>query len=199
LSQQLAQLQTDSENFSNRLAEIGDGKKLSDEQFNELLKLRGEVGMLRQQTNEIGKLRAKNQQLQDKLTTSKNSATSPSASQTDFSKESWAFAGYTTPAAAMETWIWAMDKGDKKVMLASLTPDQQPQWQKILDSASDTDLAKGAPFTAFHIVSIESISDEEINLTIVSDLPDGSKTGEQKYTLKQIGTDWKMAGPTHNQ
>jgi RNA polymerase sigma factor (sigma-70 family) len=47
LHQQIAQLQTDNENFSNRLAEIGDAKKLSDDQFNELLKLRGEVTQLR--------------------------------------------------------------------------------------------------------------------------------------------------------
>src|ERR1700733_10747755 len=63
LQQQLAQLQTDNENFSNRLAEIGEAKKLSDEQFGELLKLRGEVGVLRQQTNELGKLREENHQL----------------------------------------------------------------------------------------------------------------------------------------
>ena len=58
LAQQLAQLQTDNQNLSDRLAAAGDSKSLSDEQLNELLKLRGEVGMLRQQTNELGKLRA---------------------------------------------------------------------------------------------------------------------------------------------
>jgi RNA polymerase sigma factor (sigma-70 family) len=49
LKQQIVQMQTDNESLPNRLAEIGDAKKLSDEQFNELLKLRGEVGVLRQQ------------------------------------------------------------------------------------------------------------------------------------------------------
>ena len=42
LAQQFAQLQTDNESLSNRLVTIGDSKKLPDEQFNELLKLRGE-------------------------------------------------------------------------------------------------------------------------------------------------------------
>ena len=56
LLQQLAQLQADNENFSNRLAAIGEPQKLSDDQFNELLKLRGEVGRLRQQTNELARL-----------------------------------------------------------------------------------------------------------------------------------------------
>ncbi|HEY1718412.1 MAG TPA: sigma-70 family RNA polymerase sigma factor [Verrucomicrobiae bacterium] len=47
LAQQIVQLQTDNESLSNRIAAIGDAKKLSDEQFNELLKLRGQVTQLR--------------------------------------------------------------------------------------------------------------------------------------------------------
>jgi RNA polymerase sigma factor (sigma-70 family) len=54
LTQQLAQLKTDNESLSNRLAAAGNSQSLSDEQLNELLQLRGEVGMLRQQTNELG-------------------------------------------------------------------------------------------------------------------------------------------------
>src|ERR1019366_904574 len=49
LTQQIAQLQADNENFSNRLANAVDSKKLPDEQFNELLKWRGEVGVLQWQ------------------------------------------------------------------------------------------------------------------------------------------------------
>jgi hypothetical protein len=47
LTQQLAQLQADNQSLSNRLAAAGDAKSLSEEQFNELLKLRGEVTLLR--------------------------------------------------------------------------------------------------------------------------------------------------------
>ena len=56
LQQQIAQLKMDEEKFSNRLADANDCKNLSDEQFNELLKLRGEAGLLRQRTNELAKL-----------------------------------------------------------------------------------------------------------------------------------------------
>jgi hypothetical protein len=58
LLQQITQLQTNYESLSNRLVTSGDSKTLSDEQFNELLRLRGTVGMLRQQTNQLGKLLA---------------------------------------------------------------------------------------------------------------------------------------------
>lgn len=67
LTQQLALLKTDSENLSNRLATAGGAKKLMDQQFNELLKLRGEVGSLRRRTNELARLREENRQLQSSL------------------------------------------------------------------------------------------------------------------------------------
>ena len=63
LAQQLAQLQTDNESLSNRLSLAGDASSLSDKEHNELLKLRGEVGLLREQANEIVKLKQENQQL----------------------------------------------------------------------------------------------------------------------------------------
>jgi cell division protein FtsL len=48
LTQQIAQLKTDNESLSKRLAAMGDSKSLSDDQLNELLKLRGDVGQLKQ-------------------------------------------------------------------------------------------------------------------------------------------------------
>jgi hypothetical protein len=74
LMQQLAQLQTDSENFSNRLAAAGDAQTLSEQERNELLKLRGEVGVLKNQVGELGKLREENQQLQRQATVGQNQA-----------------------------------------------------------------------------------------------------------------------------
>jgi hypothetical protein len=67
LTQQLAQLKTDNESLSNRLTATGDSKSLSSAQLNELLKLRGEVGMLHQRTNELGKLWQENQQLRNEV------------------------------------------------------------------------------------------------------------------------------------
>ncbi len=51
LRQQINQLKTDNENLSSRA--VTTGKSLPDEQFNELLRLRGEVGVLRRQTNKL--------------------------------------------------------------------------------------------------------------------------------------------------
>ncbi|HXI73035.1 MAG TPA: sigma-70 family RNA polymerase sigma factor [Verrucomicrobiae bacterium] len=67
LTQQLAQLQTDNESLSNRLAAAGDAKSLSDDKMRELLKLRGEVGVLRRQVGELGKLQEQNQELRNEV------------------------------------------------------------------------------------------------------------------------------------
>jgi len=72
LTQQLAQLQTDNQSLSNRLATIDDSKMLSDDQFNELLKLRGEVGVLR---NEENNLNQDNEALKRRLARISNSET----------------------------------------------------------------------------------------------------------------------------
>jgi RNA polymerase sigma factor (sigma-70 family) len=48
LTEQIRQLQADNESLSNRLVEIGEAKKLSKTQFNELLKLRGKIGQLQE-------------------------------------------------------------------------------------------------------------------------------------------------------
>jgi hypothetical protein len=66
---QLARLQADNETLSNRLARA---TAAADAQTTELLKLRNEVGMLRQQTIAVTDLQKKNQQLNAALASSRN-------------------------------------------------------------------------------------------------------------------------------
>lgn len=67
LQQQMLQLQADNAGLSNQVASAGDLSKPTDDQFNELLKLRGEVGVLRRQTNELGELENENRQLREEI------------------------------------------------------------------------------------------------------------------------------------
>ncbi len=53
LQQQIAQLQAENAGLSNRIATIGEANQLPAEQFDELLKLRGEVGVLRRRLDEL--------------------------------------------------------------------------------------------------------------------------------------------------
>jgi RNA polymerase sigma factor (sigma-70 family) len=61
--QQIAQLRSERENPSNSADQIKESAPLPDDQLQELLRLRGEVGTLRQRTNELARLRQENQNL----------------------------------------------------------------------------------------------------------------------------------------
>jgi RNA polymerase sigma factor (sigma-70 family) len=67
LRQEMAGLAADNESLSNRLGQVRAPAALSDDQFRELLRLRGEVGRLREQTNLVGKLQAENHRLQSSI------------------------------------------------------------------------------------------------------------------------------------
>jgi hypothetical protein len=79
LTQQVTQLQTDNESLSNHLAAIGYSKTLADEQYDELLKLRGELGVLHNQAGELGHLREENRRLYDELAVAQNQISQLSA------------------------------------------------------------------------------------------------------------------------
>jgi RNA polymerase sigma factor (sigma-70 family) len=70
LRQQMTGLATDMDSLSNRLAQVRAPSPLTDDQFRELLRLRGEVGRLRQQTNLVGTLQEENRRLQSGVETS---------------------------------------------------------------------------------------------------------------------------------
>ena len=63
LQQQITQLQSDNASLSNRFAAVNDSKRLTDEQFNELLRLRDEVTRLQSDSAQLAQLKtAKAQQ-----------------------------------------------------------------------------------------------------------------------------------------
>jgi RNA polymerase sigma factor (sigma-70 family) len=71
---QVAGLAADNESLSNRLTQVQMPPRLADDQFRELLRLRGEVGRLRERTNLVGKLQEENRQLEASSGASKNQA-----------------------------------------------------------------------------------------------------------------------------
>ena len=114
----------------------------------------------------------------------------------DYPKDALKFAGYASPDSALETWTWAMTKGDKTVMLQSLTPEARKEWEKLLAGKTDeqmkSEAAKGAAnLSGYTIQKREVISADEIVVHI-------TRIGSDqvmKMDVKKIGNDWKIAGP----
>src|SRR5690348_14440249 len=55
---EIPRLKSENQRLSNQVAQISNARTPSQEEFRELLKLRGEVGVLREQKQELEKLRA---------------------------------------------------------------------------------------------------------------------------------------------
>jgi RNA polymerase sigma factor (sigma-70 family) len=89
LQQQLAQVQAGNATLASQLAAVSNSVSQSRDRFNELLKLRGQVGLLQRQAADAEKLRAENQRLtalhEDLATTSE--AMDPEARQQAVSRE----------------------------------------------------------------------------------------------------------------
>jgi RNA polymerase sigma factor (sigma-70 family) len=77
LTGQIAQLKSDNEGLSNRFAQAGRSPSLSSERLRELLKLRGEVGVLRRQQRELEQATAAAQPKARDLTRQPASAATP--------------------------------------------------------------------------------------------------------------------------
>lgn len=112
-----------------------------------------------------------------------------------YPRASLAFAGYASPESAMESWVWAMTKGDKTVMLQSLTPEASKGRQELAGKAESkmrAEFAKnGSDFTGYTIQKRKAISDNEVVLHVTMFGSDQV----QKYDIRKVGSDWKLNGP----
>ncbi len=86
LRQQLAQPKPDNPTPPSQLAATDDSKSLPDDQFRELLRLRGEVGVLRRKTNELTSLLANSRDAQPRNPNSAVDSQHPSVMPEDYPK-----------------------------------------------------------------------------------------------------------------
>lgn len=118
--------------------------------------------------------------------------------QTDFPRSSWNNIGYADPVSAFETAFWATSQSDGKTIWASLAPDLQQKLGQGLkragivpedylsQSRNSADHLNG--ITGFQIIRSEVISEDEVRLHLTIK----GKQGEQTFTMKKIGDEWKM-------
>jgi RNA polymerase sigma factor (sigma-70 family) len=195
---QLAQLQLENERLSNLVAKANGSQRPASTELDELLRLRAEANDLRRQTNEIARLQAENQRLRTsvaKVAGSKAGDTTASV-QENLPKESWAFVGYAEPESAFQSCVWAMNSGDAKTFLASLSP--QGMERHNVKGKSEEEIAKEnkeefQDVTGFKIVDKSVISDNEVVLTVYA----SGINNTTRFKFQRIGSDWKNAGPAH--
>jgi RNA polymerase sigma factor (sigma-70 family) len=188
LADQNAQLTRDRDNAARQLASLREEIGQLNSNKSELLRLRSEAGRLRQQTNELGKL---------VQTWSAASTPDHSAEPTNFPRDSWAFVGFATPEATVQSFMWAKSRGDVKAAFAGATPELK---QKIMDlyfkDKSDEEISallidSANSQTGVQILKKMNVADDQV---IFQAHFDGYP--EKTYaivTLKKIDDEWKVS------
>jgi hypothetical protein len=197
----MAGLVAENERLSNLVAHANSSQSLPDERLKELLRLRGEVGALRQQGKEIETLREENRQARVELESTRKpekagAAESP-ATADYWPRDSWAFAGYASPDASLQTSFWAANKGDLKTFLSGLTGDVQQMVEKDIAGKSESEastkaMAEVARLDSVRVLNRDVQADDTVVLTAAFD--DASGGGTNRLLMKRIGSDWKLSG-----
>jgi len=196
LAGRIRQLEQERDEGAKRLALLSDSTARASNNFTELLRLRGEVGLLRRQTNDLGQLlqKAKGLGAQGLL----QDDASPSAQgQTNFPRDSWKFAGFATPEDALQSYMWAKSRGDVQTAFAAATPElKQSVKDHYFKDKSDEEISamlidSAKDQTGVQILNKLVASDDQVVFQVhVQGMPDKSYS---LLTLKQIGGEWKVS------
>ncbi len=130
-----------------------------------------------------------------------HSVATPTASIKQTAKPSkFAFAGYTTPEASIQSMLWAGSNGDFEKFVSSTTPEQMDRFRnkmagKSADEIRHECVAWANALVGYKITQKEVVSDEEVHLHITAPASsEGLRDGSVTIIMKKMGAEWKQAG-----
>ena len=194
LTTQLQELQAERDAATNRLAELlAENLRLkSNARELELLKLRGEVGLLRQQNAELA-------QHPGVFPVTPNQAYLTHSTNI-VAREAWSFAGYATPEAALQSLIWAKSTGDFQAFLNSIIPEATNDAingyhaEQSLDKAASRLLAETKNLSGLQILKEVPLGDDTILVTTrFHALTPDSRSDQMtlEMVFKNVNGEWK--------
>jgi len=156
----------------------------------ELLRLRNEVGQLRQA--------AKQRPSEAAATTSTGqSAANPGR---HISNDQLVFVGYATPEAAMESGAWALIKGTHEQRRAAMGLNGQQQQAHDPKSGEKFEIGSPTttpPFTGYQIVARKNLADDKVELKVKMDWSPNPNVEMPPFMIQSIvkvGTEWRSGG-----
>jgi hypothetical protein len=197
----LAVLAAENASLSNR-AGLAAKNSPSTEQFRDLLKLRGEIGTLRQASNDMAKLKVRNARLEEQLTNSVPPVLpDPQKILAHWSKEQLSMAGYTDPISAIRTVLWAINHNDPNAYSDSVTADARKlltreNWNnhgpaaEELAGATQRFADSLASDTGFDVVGQSSPAEGKATVEVYFE----GEGRTRKFLLQQVSGDWKFDG-----
>jgi hypothetical protein len=200
--EQSAQLSEENQRLTNLLARSNANSSAAQNQLPELLRLRGEVGALRQQKGELDNLRAENRELRSRPSGQAARPLTPAERWPnvirELPKESWTFAGYADPEAALQSLFWAGTSGDAQKILDSVVPEfaQEAKTEagpKRLAAVTTQIGGNMGRWKNVRILEKQTPSDDEVHFVVNVVYNEGMDT-IFKMKLKRIGSEWKYYG-----
>jgi RNA polymerase sigma factor (sigma-70 family) len=193
LTEQTAQLNQALFEATNQAAGLSDENQRLKRNNTDVLRLRAETGMLRQQTNRLGNLVSA---LSAALTATN---TTPSLlGQTNFSRESWAFAGFGTPEDTLKSFMWAKSRGDLTTAFTTATPELGQQIKELyFKGKTDEEIStllvdSAAKQTGFQIMNKLNAADDQVIFQV--HIEGASPKSYALLTLRKIDGEWKVSG-----
>jgi hypothetical protein len=163
----------------------------------ELPKLRNEVRQLRSQGAQIERLRQENQRLASALN-SLNSGKAKAFSEMEgyVSKESLSHAGFATPEAALQTFLWAVREGRIDAVAECISPDGRPSFQAEFTNKTEEEQKKSLQQglgqlirgSGYRVVDREQVGEDKVKLGIQAVV--GGIIA--KVVLRRVGNEWKF-------
>jgi hypothetical protein len=200
---QVDDLKAQNGRLSKQIGSAANWKLRSERDLVELMKLRSEVGQLREEKKKLRSLeaQAKTNEIQP-TAMPQTSAKVVMVGTNLLPRDSWAFAGYQTPANALESVAWAMKNGDVDAYLSSLTPDAEEATEKAFDGLSDAEVATMLEnqiegLDSLPLDQVRTISDNEMSFVLYTeDSTDGtvSTHDEAVATFVNINGVWRFTG-----
>jgi len=196
---QLAQAASENARLTNLVAHAKTMSSLAPEQLRDLLRLRSEVGQLRNLESQKPALEASNAQLRAMAEKSEAALALARALPNYWPKEQLSFAGYGDPASATRSFLAAMKNGDPKAMLDCFDPAMAAGMEAELKRDGGDPVAKEAEIKSmlgdflsnaegFHIVDQTPTAPNEVTVNVSFD----GEGQVRKMVFRQFGNDWKF-------
>ncbi len=190
-AEELARVKEESVRLSNLIARSKPSGSLSDTQFRELMRLRGEVGQRRGEAREIAQIDATNRQLSAILAESGGAPVVP----VHWAREQMAFAGYADPESAMISTLWALSNGDPSFYRAMLSAGEKEESegegnpQEIAEQYKKIgEMLYPSSATGISVVGKKENSPDEA----VVDLYYEGEGKTRKFVVRKVDGQWKL-------
>ncbi len=197
---QMSELAARNEQLSIQVAAGKSPEPLPHDQFMELLRLRGEVGVLKQKQTDLDKARKENQQAHAVLThyLQTLTETNPVATADYWPRGSWTNAGYMSPEAALQTTFWAGYNGDLTNMYASITDEMRTNLDDQYKGKSNAEISVRLADETYNLASTQILDrqvrdDNTVVLTV--ELEEREHFETVGMVMKNVNGQWKLAGP----